>query len=173
MSALHTRCPYPEERIHLAENLYEEETGRLSGSAPHPELFIRFGTAVGAARDELVNAAPLSETMALIEWFEESTQRRGFHEGIAAITVAAEGQVPGAFGLFARALQRHYDLSTDAVLFWDIHETADRDHSDVGDHLLARHPVDATAQLGIRRALGRSLDLWWQFFDGMERVCVS
>ncbi len=44
VSALHSSCPFPEERIELAESLYEEETGRISGcNLPHPELFIRFG----------------------------------------------------------------------------------------------------------------------------------
>ncbi len=47
-SALHSRC-HAEERVKLAESLYEEETGKISGSAPHPELFIRLGVALGFA----------------------------------------------------------------------------------------------------------------------------
>ena len=47
VSALHSRCHDAAERLKLAESLYEEETGQLSGSAPHPELFIRFGTGLG------------------------------------------------------------------------------------------------------------------------------
>ena len=40
VSALHSRCPWPEERRELAESLYEEETGLISGCGrPHPELF--------------------------------------------------------------------------------------------------------------------------------------
>jgi pyrroloquinoline-quinone synthase len=172
VSALHARCPYPEERPHLAENLYEEETGRLSGSAPHPELFLRFGAALGLRRDAMVSTAPLPATAALIDWFEVSTQLRSFAEGVAAITVAAEGQVPGAFGDFARALERHYNLSHEAVAFWDVHDEADRDHCDVGDHILARHTVDPAMQARVREALERSLDMWWAFFDGIDRACT-
>ena len=36
LSALHSRCVNAEERVKLAESLYEEETGKISGSAPHP-----------------------------------------------------------------------------------------------------------------------------------------
>ena len=31
VSAMHANCPFPEERMELAENVYEEETGRISG----------------------------------------------------------------------------------------------------------------------------------------------
>ena len=51
VSALHANCPFPEERQKLAESVYEEETGRISGcNLPHPELFIVFGCALGLAR---------------------------------------------------------------------------------------------------------------------------
>jgi pyrroloquinoline-quinone synthase len=107
ISALHSRCYDPVERQKLAESLYEEESGQISGSEPHPELFIRFGLGLGMKREELTHAKPLPSTAALIDWFELSTKDRSFEEGIAAINVAAEGQVPGNFEPFARALEKH------------------------------------------------------------------
>src|SRR5690242_12969003 len=60
VSALHSSCPDAHERVELAESLYEEETGRISGcNVSHPELFIRFGEGVGLARAALVDAVPL------------------------------------------------------------------------------------------------------------------
>ena len=171
VSALHARCPYPDERIQLAERLYEEETGRISGcDLPHPELFIRFGRAAGLSREELVEGAPLPSTASLVHWFELSTAQRSFLEGAAAITLAAEGQVPGAFGPFARALEKHYGLSRDDVAFWDIHEIADRQHSDVGNHIVFRYADTLECQKRVRLAVETSLDHWWQFFDGIERA---
>ena len=103
VSAMHSNCPFPKERMQLAESVYEEETGRISGcNLPHPELFIRFGEAVGLKREELVQGRPLPATRALIDWFELSTKQRSFIEAAAAINLAAEGQVPGAFGPMAR-----------------------------------------------------------------------
>ena len=89
---------------------------------------------------------------------------------LAAPALAAEGQVPGAFGPFARALERHYGCSRDAVAFWDIHEQADREHSAIGDHVVVRLATTPELQGGVRRAVARSLELWWQFFDGIARA---
>ena len=89
---------------------------------------------------------------------------------VDAITLAAEGQVPGAFGPFARALEKHYGLTREQVEFWDLHEIADREHSNVGDHFVIAFADTAELQRGIRVAVRTSLDHWWQFFDGIERA---
>src|SRR5262245_4389832 len=169
VSAMHSNCPFPAERMELAERVYEEETGRLSGcNQPHPERFIRFGEAVGLARSEMTEGRPLPATRSLIDWFELSTKQRSFIEAAAAINLAAEGQVPGAFGPMARRLQENYGLNRAAVEFWDIHEMADAEHSDVGDNIVVRHATDAATQVRVRDALQHSLDAWWQFFDGIQ-----
>ena len=171
VSALHSTCPDSAERVELAESLYEEETGRISGcNVSHPELFIRFGESVGVAREALVEGVPLPTTAALVGWFEESTRQRPFIEGAAATNLAAEGQVPGAFGPFARALERHYGCTRDQVAFWDVHEHADREHSAIGDHVVVRMATTPELQAGVRRAVARSLELWWRFFDGIAAV---
>ena len=169
VSAMHANCPFAEERMALAESIYEEETGRISGcNQPHPELFIRFGAAIGLSRAALTEGRPLPATRALIDWFELSTKQRSFIEAAAAINLAAEGQVPGAFGPMARRLQQHYGLTREAVAFWDVHEVADAEHSDVGDNIVVRHATDAATQAHVRDALQHSLDAWWQFFDGIQ-----
>lgn len=170
VSALHTHCPFADERRKLAESLYEEETGRISGcNLPHPELFLRFGAGLGLGREEMLEAEPLPGTAALIAWFHTATLEQSFLEGAAAINLAAEGQVPGAFAPLARALEQHYGLATQQVAFWDIHEEADREHSDIGDHIVARHATTDEAQEKVRRSLSRSLDFWWGFFDDVDR----
>jgi pyrroloquinoline-quinone synthase len=169
VSAMHANCPFADVRMELAESVYEEETGRISGcNQPHPELFIRFGEAVGLSRAEMIEGRPLPATRALIDWFELSTKQRSFIEAAAAINLAAEGQVPGAFGPMARRLQQHYGLSREAVAFWDVHEIADAEHSHVGDNIVVRYATDAATQARARDALQHSLDAWWQFFDGIQ-----
>jgi len=169
ISAMHANCPFPKERIALAESIYEEETGRLSGcNLPHPEVFIRFGEALGLSRADMVDGTPLPATRALIDWFELATKQRSFIEAAAAMNLAAEGQVPGAFGPMARRLQEKYGLSREAVEFWDLHEQADAEHSEVGDNIVVHHATDAATQVRVRDALQHSLDAWWQFFDGIQ-----
>lgn len=168
VSALHASCPDEGQRVELAESLYEEETGRISGcNVSHPELFIRFGEGVGVPRDAMVDGVPLPATAALIEWFARSTKEHPFIEGSAATNLAAEGQVPGAFGPFARALERHYGCTREQVAFWDVHEQADREHSAIGDHVVVRLATTPALQADVRRAVARSLELWWGFFDGI------
>jgi len=168
VSALHSSCPDMDQRMELAESLYEEETGRISGcNLPHPELFIRFGEGVGVPRQAMVDGVPLPGTVALIDWFKESTRARPFIEGAAATNLAAEGQVPGAFGPFARALERHYSCTREHVAFWDVHEQADREHSAIGDHVVVRMATTPALQADVRGAVARSLELWWGFFDGI------
>ena len=174
VSALHSRCPDAQERIELAESLYEEETGRISGCAvSHPELFIRFGEGVGVPREAMVAGLPLPTTAALIDWFERSTREQPFIEGAAATNLAAEGQVPGAFGPFARALERHYGCTRDQVAFWDVHEQADREHSAIGDHVVVRLATTPGIQADVRRAVTHSLELWWRFFDGIADAIAA
>ena len=169
VSAMHANCPFPEERMALAESIYEEETGQISGcNQPHPEIFLRFGEAVGLSRGEMIEGRPLPATRSLIDWFELSTKQRSFIEAAAAMNLAAEGQVSGAFGPMARRLQENYGLSREAVAFWDVHELADAEHSAVGDNIVVRHAVDAATQTRVRDALDHSLDAWWQFFDGIQ-----
>src|SRR5512144_2330885 len=134
VSAMHANCPFPKERMELAESVYEEETGRLSGcNQPHPELFIRFGEAVGLSRAELVEGRPLPATRALIDWFELSTKQRSFIEAAAASNLAAEGPVPCAFSPLARWLGDHCGLAREAVECWHAYEMADAEPSEVGD----------------------------------------
>jgi pyrroloquinoline-quinone synthase len=168
VSALHSSCPDMHERAELAESLYEEETGRISGcNVSHPDLFVRFGEGVGLPRQAMVDGVPLPTTAALIDWFAASTWERPFIEGAAATNLAAEGQVPGAFGPFARALERHYGCTREQVAFWDVHEHADREHSAIGDHVVVRLATTPALQADVRRAVTRSLQLWWRFFDGI------
>jgi pyrroloquinoline quinone (PQQ) biosynthesis protein C len=75
--------------------------------------------------------------------------------------------VPGAFGPFARALEQHYGCTRAQVAFWDVHEQADREHSAIGDHVVVRLATTPELQADVRRAVARSLELWWRFFDGM------
>ena len=173
VSALHSRCSDRAERIALAESVYEEETGRLSGTKPHPALFLDFCEAIGLDRSAVPGTEPFPATASLIHWFGYATRILSFLEGVAAIQVAAEGQVVGAFGPFARGLQEHYDLSEEAVAFWDVHEMADAEHSDVGDSIVVRGSGSDAQRDRVRRAVGTSLQMWWQLFDGIAAGCSS
>ncbi|HET7875570.1 MAG TPA: hypothetical protein VFN71_08580 [Methylomirabilota bacterium] len=70
---------------------------------------------------------------------------------------------PRSFG------QEHHGLDRPAVAFWDVHELADAEHSDVGDHIVVTHATTDELQVRIRRAARTSLGISWLCFDGMNR----
>ena len=170
VSAMHANCPFPEERMKLAESIYEEEHGAASRAATCPTRSSSSASARPSASRarRWSTAARFLPTRSLIDWFELSSKQRSFIEAAAAMNLAAEGQVPGAFGPMARRLQENYGLSREAVEFWDLHEKADAEHSEVGDNIVVRHATDAATQARVRDALQHSLDAWWQFFDGIQ-----
>ena len=51
-----------------------------------------------------------------------------------------------------------------------MHEHADREHGAIGDHVVVRLATTPALQADVRRAVARSLELWWRFFDGIARV---
>ena len=168
VSAMHANCPFPKERMALAESVYEEETGRTPAATSPTRSFSSASARPSAKRaGDWSRAAPSSDSRAdrLVRAVDRSSAPSS---RAAAINLAAEGQVPGVFGPMARRLQENYGLSREAVEFWDIHEMADAEHSDVGDHIVVHHATDAATQARVRDALQHSLDAWWQFFDGIK-----
>src|SRR4029077_8228411 len=77
VSALHSGCPDAAQRVELAESLYEEETGRISGcNVSHPELFVLFGKGVGGRRGGMVDGVPVAATGVLVDWCERWARER-------------------------------------------------------------------------------------------------
>jgi hypothetical protein len=67
----------------------------LSDSAPHPELYIRLGEALGSTREKMLNITPLAESLALRSYWLSAVDMYPFVEALAALSVGGEGQVPG------------------------------------------------------------------------------
>ncbi|MEE9230070.1 MAG: iron-containing redox enzyme family protein, partial [Acidobacteriota bacterium] len=73
LSRVHARCPHAEVRRDLAENLYEEETGKLSKGVPHPELFLVMMEGLGFPRARFDNIELLPEASAYRAWIDVVT----------------------------------------------------------------------------------------------------
>jgi pyrroloquinoline-quinone synthase len=83
-------------RLEILNNLIEEETGKMSGRAPHPELYIRLGEALGSTRQRMLNIRALPESVALRTWWIWLVANRPFVEGLASVSIAGEGR-PGSW----------------------------------------------------------------------------
>lgn len=169
VSAVHSACPDRDGRRMLAENLAEEE-GIEAGKQDHATLWMMF--ACGLGEDEgSVRAQQLNpETAALIETFRRLS-RRSYASGLGAL-YAYESQFPGVATAKIEGLIERYGISDEETLrFFQVHATADVEHSSVCRELLDRLPEDEKAEaIAAGDELAGAL---WNFLSGVETSAAA
>ena len=87
--------PPSDVRAALAENIYEEQTGKLSFGVPHPELFLEMMDGLGFARRDLDHPEPLLEPEALAyrAFLDRVSGSAPWVVGAAVLTIFVEGSV--------------------------------------------------------------------------------
>lgn len=165
---IYAKCDDDKIRAGMVENLIEEETGKMSGTAPHPELYLRLGEALGSTRDIMRTIKPLPESLSLRTYWVWAAKELPLIEGVAAISIAGEAQVPGAGLEFARIMEEKYGLTHEQAAFWWVHEEADADHGGGAIAMVARQARTDEEQRRVREVVDHSLTLLWRFFDGIE-----
>jgi pyrroloquinoline-quinone synthase len=165
---LYTKCDDDQIRAGMVENLIEEETGQMSGTAPHPELYLRLGEALGSTRDIMRSIKPLPESLALRTYWVWAVKELPLIEGVAAVSIAGEAQVPGAGVEFARICEEEYGLTHEQAAFWWVHEEADEQHGGGAIAMVAKQARTDEEQRRVREVVDHSLTLLWRFFDGIE-----
>jgi pyrroloquinoline-quinone synthase len=164
VSAVHSACDDRDGRRMLAENLAEEE-GIEAGKQDHASLWLMF--ACGLGEDEAaVRAQGLNpETERLIETFRRLS-RRSYASGLGAL-YAYESQFPGVASAKIEGLIDRYGIEDEETLrFFQVHESADVEHSEVCRRLLDRLPdAERDEAIGAGEELAGAL---WNFLSGVE-----
>ena len=84
-------------RRSLAENVYEEQTGGLSNSAPHPELFLRMMEGLGYSRAPFdaraLETDLLPAARSYRDWLRERSAALPWQVGTVLLTIFVEGSV--------------------------------------------------------------------------------
>lgn len=165
VSAVHTNCPDAAGRRLLAENLAEEE-GVGPDKDDHASLWLGFAAALGAGEED-VRAAPLNpETRTLIETFRRLS-RGSYASGLAAL-YAYETQLPAIARTKIEGLVARYGVDSPAALkFFEVHELADIEHSDVCRELLDALPPEERAEA--HAAACELAEALLGFLTGMQR----
>jgi pyrroloquinoline-quinone synthase len=139
VSAVHANCPSAQGRRLLAENLAEEE-GIGAGRDDHASLWLGFAAGVGASESAVRDVALNAETTNLIETFRRLS-RASYASGLGAL-YAYESQLPAIARTKIKGLIERYDVNDERALkFFEVHETADVEHSDVCRELLDSLPA--------------------------------
>jgi pyrroloquinoline-quinone synthase len=164
VSAVHSACPDRDGRRMLAENLAEEE-GVEAGKQDHATLWMMFACGLGetdeAVRDQQLNA----ETLELIDTFRRLSWR-SYASGLGAL-YAYESQFPGVATAKIDGLVERYGINDEETLrFFQVHATADVEHSIVCRQLLDRLADDQKAEaIAAGEELAGAL---WNFLSGVE-----
>jgi pyrroloquinoline-quinone synthase len=166
VSAAHASCPDEADRREVLENLIEEDRGEEH----HPELWLRFGEALGLTREALVRDEALPETAHLIETYRDATRYGSFAQAATAL-YCYESQVPEIARQKIAGLKQFYGIEDERGLqFFTVHIDADEWHAEVGRGFVERYgSADPEAT---RETARRCLDALWGFLDGVYRAPV-
>ena len=124
LSAIHARTESPTIRQVLLDNLWDEEHGARN----HPVLWLEFADAIGVPADEVLHAALLPETAALIAHYQAAAATAPLGEALATL-FAYEGQVPQIAWQKIKGLSDHYGLQPTQFEFFSVHLVADIAHA--------------------------------------------
>ncbi|MEQ1876275.1 MAG: CADD family putative folate metabolism protein [Bdellovibrionia bacterium] len=156
VSAVHAQAENPVARKMLMENLVDEEGA--NGATPHPELWRRFSERLGADVRYITLSDVQPKARELVEKFHHLC-RSSYEEGLGAL-YAYEYQVPEVARSKTEGLKKFYGIEKgEATEFFDVHESADRYHSEACAHLL-NELTPAQQEKAMAAAKEASVALW-------------
>ena len=137
--------PYREVRDMIARHVFEE-TG-------HGELLADFLVkGFGMKRDELYLGQPAVKQVSKFQDFWKKIFTRGHFVEAAAALALYEEEVPKAMRSVNEGLRKHYGLTGDSVIFFDIHTYIDIYHKRFGEYILAQYATTKELQEIAREA---------------------
>jgi pyrroloquinoline-quinone synthase len=175
--------PLPDVRAALAENIYEEQTGALSQSAPHPELFLRMMEGLGFARADFVDDdhAIHPAAIAYRRELREGATTGPWQAAVALMTIFVEGSVneraelAGTFtrprgedAVLRHPLVLHYGCPPAAMDLTRAHAAVEGGHRADAWRVLLDHTSDdgPIARVVVERC-ERALRAWHAYRDGV------
>jgi len=182
LGRLHGECPDPAARRLLAENLYEEETGGLSRTGPHPDLFIKMMRGLGFGRVRFDRAELLPASRRYRRWLDHLTTGEQWVIGAAIITIFVEGSVKDRIILSSGGEHGdRYDAGTDPLAVHHgvhrsfltlkrAHARVENGHRDAAWRIVETHARGPEMQQNLVAAMRKTLRLWLAYRDGVARA---
>jgi pyrroloquinoline-quinone synthase len=157
------KCPVPELRRALIENMIEEEGEDMIGRKypGHAELWVRFGEGLGIARDDMLSYEPLPGIRAGLEMYVQLVQQS--HWAVAIGTgLVFEGGGPKRMKEEREALERHYPwIPKSSLDFFRVHEYHDEGHGNFCVDVIRQHCMEEHLQNEMRDAVKNRADIMW------------
>jgi pyrroloquinoline quinone (PQQ) biosynthesis protein C len=175
-----TNCSDWETRLRIIRACSEEVIAdhEHGGGRAHWQVLEELGRRIGLSTEEMETAKPLDSTrMAWLAW-EALMSNRPWLEGIVANTCAERVNVPGYgggligergwFGMERTRWKRCFGLSDEELEFFELHEEADIEHSNMGWESVARYAVEYHAEDAAVEACRVNLMVWEHYLNGIR-----
>lgn len=172
----YVQCPIRAVREELAENLYEEETGRLVAGQPHPVLFLEIPRGLGMDLARFENIELLPKAAFYRQTLDELTIHWDWDVATAVTTLFIEGTSYERGELDSSAkrrpepplaehpLVRHYGLSVEHLQLTKAHRKVEGDHRQAAWRSVLEHTHPERRQV-VLAAMDRALTAWLEYRD--------
>lgn len=179
---VYVQCPVPEVRADLAENLYEEETGRLSRGRPHAELFLEYPKGLGFDLDRFERVELMPAAARYRDLLDRMTTREGWDVGTAVVTIFIEGTPYERGELDPEAPKRpappldqhplvlHYGLPLQALELTRVHREVEGGHRAAAWRIVLDH-VPPARRTAVAHAMEECLGAWLEYRDEVATAC--
>ena len=187
LARIYGNNPPLEVRGMLAENIYEEDTGKLSLGTSHPNLFIKMMLGLGYRAREFENIGLLPATRRYRTWLDLISKHPDWIIGAAVLTIFVEGSVNDrqelkkssqskTRGQIQRKIDHHplvryHGVARVAMDLIRAHQMVENSHRHDGYAMVVNYARTRSQQEAVLKAMVRSLYLWQQYRDGVARAC--
>lgn len=174
-----TNCPDWDLRLRIIGACAEEIIAdhEHGGGRPHWRILEDLGVRIGLKRARIRAAKPLPSTrMCWLAW-EALMSNRHWLEGLVANTCAERANIPGYgsgirrkhgwFGLERQRWKKLFGLSDEQLEFFELHEAADIEHSNLGWNAVAEHAIKLGMGDAVVDACRVNLTVWDTYLSGI------
>jgi pyrroloquinoline quinone (PQQ) biosynthesis protein C len=174
-----------EVRAMLAANIYEEQTGGISGTTSHPELFLRMMEGCGFSRSDFGEVELLPAANRYRTFLDETSGLDPWVVGAAVLTIFVEGSVnerreiekTGAdsddeieAAIRQHPLVRVHGLDPKFLELQRVHKKVEGGHRlDAWKMVLSHTPV--TLQDRVVQTVEKALERWLAYRDDVAQAC--
>jgi pyrroloquinoline-quinone synthase len=178
--------PPPDVRRALAENIYEEQTGRLSFGVSHPDLFLEMMEGLGFGRDALEARTPPLEQEAIRYrvLLDRVSASSPWQVGAAVLTIFVEGSKherayvegvrelpPIEDAIREHPMALHYGCPAEQMRLVRAHRLVEGGHrADAWRLVLGHVPGAGMGQSEVARAGEEAPRAWVDYRDGVARA---
>lgn len=178
--------PPADVRAALAENIFEEQTGKLSIGVAHPELFLEMMDGLGYSRAALESTEPPLEPEAIEyrRFLEEVSAEPPWQIGAAVLTIFLEGsrheraemegtkpeERPIEQAIAEHPLVRVHGCPPEKMRLVRVHRLVEGGHrDDAWSMVLGYAGDDGPIAEGVAAAMEQALSHWLAYRDGVAR----